>query len=265
MLEDDFTDVLRKALTGNGWTASELAKQANLPASRVSSLLEGHFDATTAATVASYLGLNSTAFAALTNYDPVPPKMEAITQLDMPFGIGQVNAWHINCGSRSVLIDSGCDPQQLMKQFSIHGLSTPDLVLITHAHRDHIGSLDFLLNLQVPVMACAISGAQALAPGDSLHVGNVRIEVLDLSGHADPACGFLFHGLAEPVLACGDSLFAGSIGGCASPATYRMALENLQSALAPLPDSTILLLGHGPASSLGQERCNNPFLSCPES
>jgi glyoxylase-like metal-dependent hydrolase (beta-lactamase superfamily II) len=265
MLEDDFTDVLRKALTGNGCTASELAKQANLTTSRVSSLLNGHFDASTATTVAPYLGLNPVAFAAHTKYDPTPPKMAAITQLDMPFETGQVNAWHIDCGGQSVLVDTGCDPQLLMKQFSIHGLSTPDLVLITHAHRDHIGSLDFLINLQVPVKACAISGTQALVAGDSLHVGSVRIEVLNLSGHADPACGFLFHGLAEPILACGDALFAGSIGGCASPATYRMALENLQFALAPLPDSTILLPGHGPASSLGQERCRNPFLSHPES
>jgi glyoxylase-like metal-dependent hydrolase (beta-lactamase superfamily II) len=62
------------------------------------------------------------------------------------------------------------------------------------------------------------------------------------------------------VLVTGDALFAGSIGGCATPAIYQHALRQLREILAPLPDPTVLLPGHGPATTLGEERSANPFL-----
>jgi glyoxylase-like metal-dependent hydrolase (beta-lactamase superfamily II) len=66
--------------------------------------------------------------------------------------------------------------------------------------------------------------------------------------------------LQAPALVTGDALFAGSIGGCATPAIYQQALRTLRAALAPLTDQTLLLPGHGPATTVGEERAGNPFL-----
>ena len=67
-------------------------------------------------------------------------------------------------------------------------------------------------------------------------------------------------GLERPVLVTGDALFAGSIGGCGTPAIYQHALRRLRDLLEPLPDETVLLPGHGPATTLCEERTANPFL-----
>jgi glyoxylase-like metal-dependent hydrolase (beta-lactamase superfamily II) len=99
-----------------------------------------------------------------------------------------------------------------------------------------------------------------MKPGDSVCCGPLVVRACDLSGHAVPALGYHIEGLSMPVLVTGDALFAGSIGGCATPAIYQQALCNLRAVLAPLPDATILLPGHGPATTLGEERGGNPFL-----
>ncbi len=75
-----------------------------------------------------------------------------------------------------------------------------------------------------------------------------------------PALGYHVDGFPIPVLVTGDALFAGSIGGCPTPARYQLALSRLREVLAPLPDETLLLPGHGLATTLGEERVANPFL-----
>ena len=75
-----------------------------------------------------------------------------------------------------------------------------------------------------------------------------------------PSLGYHVEGLGAPVLLTGDALFAGSMGGCNTPELYQHALRRLHAVLDPLPDNTILLPGHGPATTLGEERAGNPFL-----
>ena len=99
-----------------------------------------------------------------------------------------------------------------------------------------------------------------MKPGDAVFCGPLILRACDLSGHFTPALGLHIEGLQAPVLVTGDALFAGSIGGCATPAIYQQALRNLRAALAPLPDQTVILPGHGPATTLGEERGGNPFI-----
>ena len=72
--------------------------------------------------------------------------------------------------------------------------------------------------------------------------------------------GLFPHGLAEHPWSVADTLFTGSIGGCPDSETYRLALANLREHVFTLPDETILLPGHGPATTIGEERKRNPFL-----
>jgi glyoxylase-like metal-dependent hydrolase (beta-lactamase superfamily II) len=256
MLEDDFTYVLRKALAGHQLAPAEAAATAGIAEHSVLSFLRGTFCAETARRLAPVLGLNAGAFAGHEDYHPQPLALPSIRQLDLPFGDGQVNAWLIEAGDARILFDAGNDTRDFLRALG----DLPERAFITHAHRDHTGGLQHLLEHHIHVHAAGIHGTIPMKPGDSVCCGPLVIRASDLSGHAVPALGYHIEGLSAPVLVTGDALFAGSIGGCATPAIYQQALCNLRAALAPLPDATILLPGHGPATTVGEERGGNPFL-----
>ena len=260
MLEDDFTYVLRKALAGHGLTPEQAGVRARLTDNEVRTLLNGTFDAASARQLAPIVGLNPDALASHNIYQPRPLDLVGIARLDLPFGTEQVNAWLVTDDNVSVLFDAGGETSGLLEAVAAHGIRLPDMAFITHAHRDHIGVLEHLLGAGVPVYAAGISGTLAMRPGDMVNCGQLAILACDLSGHASPALGFHIDGMEQPVLVTGDALFAGSMGGCATPAVYQHALHRLREVLGPLPDATVILPGHGPATTLGEERTANPFL-----
>jgi glyoxylase-like metal-dependent hydrolase (beta-lactamase superfamily II) len=257
MLEDDYTYVLRKALVGADLSPEQAGRRAGLSEADVYGFLDGRFSPETARLLAPVLGLGAAAFARHASYHPQPLALPEIERLDLPFGREQVNAWLIHTGHGTILFDAGHEPRDLTRRLA----EMPRQVFITHAHRDHTGAIDHFLHLKLPVHAAGIPRTQPLQPGATRMAGALKITACDLAGHASPALGYHIDGLAVPVLVTGDALFAGSIGGCASPALYQTALRNLHAALDPLPDTTVLLPGHGPATTLGEERAGNPFLA----
>ena len=260
MLEDDFTWVLKKALAGNGLAPSEAAAHAGIPEADVMAFLRGDFSPDTARALAPVLGLSAGAFAAHATYRPAAPDDPSIRRLDLPFGGERVNAWLVSRDGMVVLFDAGFEPPDLLDAIHSAAGRLPDRVFITHAHRDHIGGLDALHKAGLPVHAAGIAGAIPMAPGDAVCCGPLVVRACDLSGHATPSLGFHLDGLGAPVLVSGDALFAGSIGGCASPEIHAQALGRLRAVLCGLPDATVILPGHGPATTLGSERHGNPFL-----
>ena len=260
MLEDDFTYVIRKAFKGLGLAPGEAALRASLPEKEVLAFSRGHFSAEIARKLAPVLGLNPAALAAHHDYLPEPLKVPEIHRLDLPFGRERVNAWLIRTYDEAVLLDTGYDSQSCAAALAV--LDAPPLggIFITHSHPDHVGGMKSFPVIGHAPYGSRIENAMAMHPGDSIPCGTITIRACDLSGHCTPALGFHIDGLAAPVLVTGDALFAGSIGGCQTPALYQHALHRLREILSPLPDSTVLLPGHGPATTLGEERASNPFL-----
>jgi hydroxyacylglutathione hydrolase len=260
MLEDDFSWVIRKAFKGLTLAPGEAALRAGLPETEVLAFSRGKFSADTARRLAPVIGLKPEALANHDRYQPKPIALSNIHRLDLPFGGERVNAWLVWTGDVAILFDTGYEAETCSTALDAMGAPRPDHVFITHAHHDHIGGVQRFDREGLDLRGPNINKACPMHPGDSIHCGSLTIRACDLSGHANPALGFLIDGLALPVLVTGDALFAGSIGGCATPELYQHALRRLKDVLTPLPDVTVLLPGHGPATTLREERASNPFL-----
>jgi hydroxyacylglutathione hydrolase len=260
MLEDDFTYVIRKALKGAALAPNEAAARAGLSENSVLSFLRGNFTTEVALRLAPALGLNASALAHHPSYLPKPLALPFIHRLDMPFEQERVNAWLVWTHDAVVLFDTGYQPSSCSVALDAIGVPPLQRIFITHGHVDHVGGIPSFLARGNDILGSSIDRARLMKPGDAVQCGSLTVRACDLSGHADPALGFHIDGLPSPVLVTGDALFAGSIGGCATPASYQHALLRLRENLAGLSPATILLPGHGPATTLGEERASNPFL-----
>ncbi|MES2660720.1 MAG: MBL fold metallo-hydrolase [Verrucomicrobiota bacterium] len=264
MLEDDFTWVIRKAFKGLALAPGEAALRAGLPETEVMSFSKGRFSADTARRLAPVLGLNPEALANHADYHPRALDRPEIHRLDLPFGGERVNAWLVDFGPMRFLFDTGNDAHSCIDAISALNTGLPQLTFITHGHRDHTGGIPSLDALGIPVLGPEMTGPKKFSAREVWDLdgdGGFILQGIDLSGHYVPSVGVLLREADQPpVLVTGDALFAGSIGGCDTPDLYQLALRNLRAALAPLPDDTILLPGHGPATTLGEERVSNPFL-----
>ena len=260
MLEDDFTWVIRKAFKGLALAPGEAAARAGLSEHQVLSFSRGNFSADTARRLAPVLGLNPEALANHEHYLPGPLALPSIYRLDLPFREERVNAWLIWTDDAVILFDTGYEPTSCTVALDALGAPAPERIFVTHAHVDHIGGIPAFMMRGNVLHGASIENALSMKPGDSIRCGSLTIRACDLSGHANPALGYHIDGLSRPVLVTGDALFAGSIGGCGSTEIYQHALWRLNETLSPLPGSTVLLAGHGPATTLGEERISNPFI-----
>ena len=181
----------------------------------------------------------------------------------------------------AVVIDPGDDAQDILKIIKDKGFNVKYIV-ITHGHFDHVGANKALKDAtgaellihegDAPVMASASQHSQAFGMntqsspradryvkhGDIITAGEVSLKVLHTPGHSPGGISLLDQGMVFT----GDSLFAGSIGRTDLPGGDLMTLiRSIKTNLMTLPDDTKVFCGHGPATSIGEERRENPFLN----
>ena len=251
-LEDELAYVFRKAMRGAGISVNDLAEKCSISLGELEQMFhEGHPDSLMRK-AAEVISLSSDALLSLSRYRPVVPILHGISRLDMPFEEDWVNAWLIRDEDHALLFDTGFLADSATRLLSSIGVAEVELFM-THDHRDHVGGL--------PMLAPLLRKIHAIPHGQSLAFGSLRVKCIDLAGHCMPTSGYVISGLSRPVCVTGDALFAGSIGGCADAFSYQMALRNIRQHILTLPDETILLPGHGPATTVGQERESNPFLA----
>lgn len=260
MLYDTTADAIRKALRGLDMAPSQAATLCGLPEREVLAASRGCVSGEILETLAPVLRLNDKALAELPDYQPPNPTIDSIVRLELPFGDETVNAWLLDTGEAGIplLFDSGDGPDDVRSAVDRLGVGGVD-AFITHSHGDHTGGLHGLQGI-LRSLAGPDHG-EVLHPGDGIHRGRLTIRVIGLPGHCPGALGYVVSGLEVPVCITGDALFAGSIGGCAPGEPYRQALESLRKEVMTLPDETLLLPGHGPATTVGSERKSNPFLA----
>lgn len=247
MLEDDFNDCLSKAIRGHSCSITQLASAAGIDEARISETLNGDHQDSTIRLLAPHLQLDADKLVALKDYKPGQQSALGLTRIVSKFGHLGVNAYVINYGDTVLVFDTGTDATQ------IHELvPTPSQLFITHEHPDHVGLVDQFAHTQVSLPT-------NLQHGDHFGWGRLKINVLDVSGHCSPARAFFITGLAKPICIVGDSIFAGSVGGCQTSEAYSTALANIRDHVLTLPDETIICPGHGPLTTVAQEKQHNPF------
>lgn len=183
----------------------------------------------------------------------------------------------------AIVIDPGDDIEDVLAVIRKHKLQVKQIV-ITHAHIDHVGGAmklraatgapillnqnDYELLKMLDVQAAWIGMAppdkveidQNVGQADTVKAGSLVADVIHTPGHTEGSICLYFP--VEKKLIAGDTLFAGSIGRTDLPGgSMQKILRSLHDKVLALPDETIVVPGHGPLTTIGEERENNPFFT----
>jgi len=262
-LEDSFQDVLGKACRGLGLTDEALARQTGLSPAQVATVKKGEFNEAAVRKIAAALGLGADALVDLGRqkwFPQDPGPMEGLACFNTPYEDMTVNSYVVwdPATKEAAAFDTGADCSGMLELPVKIGR-----ILLTHIHGDHIHDLARLKQAtRAPILVSArepLDGAQPFADGRTFPVGKIKIETRRTSGHARGGVSYVVTGLAKPLVVAGDALFAGSMGG--GMVSYAEALETGRAGLMTLPDETIVCPGHGPLTTIGEEKKHNPFFS----
>ena len=183
---------------------------------------------------------------------------------------------------QGLIIDPGAEADTILKTVQQTGLSI-SVIVITHAHIDHVGALRevrertsaqfaiheaekglllsgpmrMLTSLGISPVKSPPRPDRMLRDGDRIGVGDLSFEVLHTPGHSAGGICLAGHG----VVFSGDTLFNLGIGRTDFPGmSYERLMKSIREKLLVLPDETIVYPGHGPPTTIGDERRGNPFL-----
>ncbi|MBA3273049.1 MAG: MBL fold metallo-hydrolase [Chthoniobacterales bacterium] len=266
-LEDTAADIIGKAQRGLRISDSQLAQKSGASAEDIRRLRDGDFDEETVRRVGPVLQLDADSIMQLVRGTWEPEaigEMNGLAQFNTEFGEMTVNAYLVwNPKTReAIAFDTGADSSEMLRRVAIDDLSVM-LILLTHSHPDHIADLSRLSSgTGAPIFISTLEplrDVQTISEGEVWNVGSLRIEALLTSGHSAGGITYVVRGLARPIAIVGDSLFAGSMGGGA--VSYEDAVRNNVEKILSLPDETIVCPGHGPLTTVGKEKRDNPFFA----
>jgi glyoxylase-like metal-dependent hydrolase (beta-lactamase superfamily II)/lambda repressor-like predicted transcriptional regulator len=266
-LEDFAEDIIGKAIRGLGLSIRQLADASGVSSGAIDNLLKGNFDEADARAVAPHLGLSPDALADSGNsaWRPNQIQLRGLAMFNTPWRDMRVNAYLVWDPSTkaAAAFDTGADASGMIAFAEENDLDV-GAVYLTHTHGDHIAELDRVLDAFGGPHAFVselepVAGAAPIDPDHTSQIGALSLETRHTWGHSPGGHTYLIGGLDRPVAIVGDALFAGSMGG--GVVSYPDALATNRAHLFTLPDNTVVCPGHGPLSSIGEERRHNPFFA----
>jgi len=206
------------------------------------------------------------------------------TIVSRPFDENTFIIWRAD-RSDCLVVDPGFEPDLILELLERERL-TPAAVLNTHGHADHIGGnstmkerwpdvpliigagdasklSDSMANLSAPFGFAIFSppADRLVKEGDQVEAAGFDLLVREIPGHSSGHVVFICHGVDPVIVLGGDVLFSGSIGRTDFPdGDQALLLSGIRAKLYDLPDSTIVLPGHGEPTTVGREKTTNPFV-----
>jgi glyoxylase-like metal-dependent hydrolase (beta-lactamase superfamily II) len=269
-LEDHVGDILRKAREAGNISLEAVAQAAGITASALQQLEES-------GTVPS--GLNFQAIGKLVALDGAKLERVAKGWLPAPVDLGNwrelrvvtttkqysVNAFVVwdEVTREAAVFDTGWDAAPLLALIAENELQLKH-VFITHTHDDHMAGLGKIREAHPKVrLHSSAKGAppdQRNRANDFIHLGSLRITHRDTPGHAEDGVTYIIGNFSEDapnVAIVGDCIFAGSMGRGFQGAD--LLKQKVREQILTLPGPTLICPGHGPLTTVEQEKANNPF------
>ena len=268
-LEDELGDILQKARDGKSWSQKDLAGAVGLKLDEVHRI--ERYELTPPAEIisrlAEVLDLDGPALSAIAHNawhpkEPVADPALDLVCLNVFMGTYPVKCYLLRCPAtnETAIVDTGANPETIIQEAREMKVK-PSKIFLTHAHPDHAWGLDLLVKeFQCPTWIDAqeprpegTDDFQFVRDGETIALGGLNVQVIATPGHTP---GGVSYKINKTILS-GDTIFAGSMGRANSswPDLYRSITKSLLS----FPDDTALHPGHGPATTVGQEKRHNPF------
>ena len=195
---------------------------------------------------------------------------------------------HLEGRNDCLIVDPGFEPEKIFKHIDEHDLE-PVAILNTHGHSDHIAGNGAMKERwpDIPLVIGAneveklsdpfqnLSGQfglpmtspdadQLLTEGESYTAAGMHFDIYEIPGHSSGHIVFVWRDGQPQVVLGGDVLFRGSIGRTDFPdGSFEKLRAGIHEKLFVLPEDTIVLSGHGPETTIGQEKRTNPFVGKP--
>jgi hydroxyacylglutathione hydrolase len=266
-LEDNFNDVIGKAQRGHNFSDDQLAKQAGISVDNLNRVKNGEFDELAVTKLAGPLKLGAKTLVQLGKkawHPKDPGHIDGLAMFTTTYGDMTVNSYLVwdTASKEAFAFDTGADSTSMVQKAKELGL-TIKMILITHTHVDHIADLENLKKATgAKAYVCeleAFPGTESFPAGRKFSIGRLQLETRQTSGHARGGITYVIAGLSKPLAIVGDSIFASSMGG--GMISYADALRNNREKILTLPNETVICSGHGPLTTVGEEKQNNPFFT----
>ncbi|MDA1005777.1 MAG: MBL fold metallo-hydrolase [Verrucomicrobia bacterium] len=264
-LEDNFEDIIGKTLRGTGMTDGALEFLTGVPEETIAKLKDGELVEDALLKIASTLGLDAATLLerAKGSWAPEAVELDGLRQFNSPFEDMTVNSYLVWDASskEAALFDTGADCSAALAAVDEMGLTLKTL-FITHTHIDHIMDRERIAAHSPEVLTLVsalepVASATRFQVGDAFSIGTLRVSTRLTRGHSPGGTTYVVHGLTRPVAVVGYAFFAQSMGG--GVISFHDALATNRKEIFSLSDETVLCPGHGPMTTVGEEKAHNPF------